>query len=75
MWRSIFILFMSMLLLVLLGFMHQLDEPKTLSHWEEVGNPPLQHSHSRAASGGSRKNFRGAKQKCDSNIPPTAARS
>ena len=23
----------------MLGFMHQPDEPKSLSHWEEVGNP------------------------------------
>jgi hypothetical protein len=47
MWRSIFILFTGMLLLVLLGFMHQLDEPKSLSHWEEVGNPPPTHMQPR----------------------------
>jgi len=23
----------------MLGFMHQPDEPNSLSHWEEVGNP------------------------------------
>ena len=28
----------------MLGFMHQPDEPKSLSYWEEVGNPLILHS-------------------------------
>ena len=28
----------------MLGFMHQLDEPKSLSSWEEVGNPLILHN-------------------------------
>jgi len=29
---------------ILLGFMHQPDEPKSLSYWEEVGNPLILHN-------------------------------
>jgi len=28
----------------MLGFIHQLDEPKSLSFWEEVGNPLILHN-------------------------------
>ena len=28
----------------MLGFMHQPDEPKSLSSWEEVGNPLILHN-------------------------------
>ena len=28
----------------MLGFMHQPDEPKSLSYWEEVGNPLILHN-------------------------------
>ena len=28
----------------ILGFMHQPDEPKSLSSWEEVGNPLILHN-------------------------------
>ena len=28
----------------MLGFMHQPDEPKSLSSWEEVGNPVILHN-------------------------------
>ena len=28
----------------MLGFMHQPDEPKSLSYWEEVGNPLIFHN-------------------------------
>jgi hypothetical protein len=28
----------------MLSFMHQPDEPKSLSHWEEVGNPHILHN-------------------------------
>jgi len=34
----------STLTRVLLGFMHQPDEPKRLSFWEEVGNPLILHN-------------------------------
>ena len=27
-----------------LGFMHQPDEPKSLSYWEDVGNPLILHN-------------------------------
>ena len=30
--------------MILLGFTHQLDEPKSLSSWEEVGNPLIHHN-------------------------------
>ena len=29
----------------MLGFMHQPDEPKSLSSWEEVGNPLILHNN------------------------------
>jgi len=29
----------------LLGFMHQPSEPKSLSYWEEVGNPLILHNN------------------------------
>ena len=29
---------------LMLGFMHQPDEPKSLSSWEEVGNPLILHN-------------------------------
>ena len=29
---------------LLLGFMHQPSEPKSLSDWEEVGNPQILHN-------------------------------
>jgi len=29
---------------ILLGFMHQPGEPKSLSYWEEVGNPLILHN-------------------------------
>jgi len=29
----------------MLGFMHQPDEPKSLSYWEEVGNPLILHNN------------------------------
>ena len=28
----------------MLGFMHQPNEPKSLSYWEEVGNPLILHN-------------------------------
>jgi len=28
----------------MLGFMHQLDEPKSLSYWEEMGNSLILHN-------------------------------
>ena len=28
----------------MLGFMHQPDEPKSLSYWEDVGNPLILHN-------------------------------
>ena len=72
----------------MLGFMHQPDEPKSLSSWEEVGNPQLgrggqstntsQHSHSHAAGirrkYGNQKGSEGLKR-ClyqDSNSRPLA---
>jgi len=30
----------------MLGFMHQPDEPKSLSYWEDVGNPLILHNTS-----------------------------
>jgi len=33
-----------MMMSLLLGFMHQPDEPKNLSSWEEVGNPLIFHN-------------------------------
>ena len=29
---------------IMLGFMHQPDEPKNLSYWEEVDNPLILHN-------------------------------
>ena len=32
----------------MLGFMHQPDEPKSLSYWEEVGNPLILHNRNQS---------------------------
>ena len=35
----------------MLGFMHQPDEPKSLSSWKEVGNPLILHNRPKPTTG------------------------